>query len=158
MRPFHALRVPHVKPALDRAVKIEHAERFPRGRPKRNNKLCIRRAVAGDMSGERVNVRHALRRVFGNSAAAHAPAARDARAGGLALKRSQGQHVAVQQIESRPIQPLRFVIEVSGGVCKRGHRVCFILQQSRKARNEIVNFHEQQYSIPVSLLYSVFSV
>src|SRR5271156_3245310 len=113
--PLEAAGIVLIEAVRARAVDIEDAEERPAAN-ERHHDFRARVGVAGDVAGERMHIRHDYRLAARGGRAAYAALQGDAHARHFALKRSEHQLAASQEIKSRPVELGQRVVNEGRGI------------------------------------------
>ena len=105
-----------------RAVQVQHPHNSAL-HTDGNHDLRIGGTVAGDVSGELVDIPHELGLALGHGGSAYAPTHRNLNAGRLALEGAQHQNILFQQIKPRPVEAVQGVVQQCRGICQVGDTV-----------------------------------
>ena len=161
---YEALFILLCEAVRHRAVDVQHT---PKGLPmhQRQDDLGIGRAVAGNMTGEFMDVSHPHRPALPGRRAAHAPAHGDPDTGRLALEGAQDQLVAHPFIKAHPVNLRQHLPKEGGGIGKIADLIGHILHQSGKRpaqlriiyAHRIASFHFSLFSSYNSFLFSATS-
>lgn len=130
-QPLAPYSVDFIEPRENRAVEVKHAH-HPAVLDQRHDQLGARVRIAGDVPGKLVDIRDQHRLAARRCRTAHAPADRDAQAGGLPLERPQHQLVSLAPIKPGPAELGQLVIDQRRHVGGVGDPVGFAFEQGHQ--------------------------
>ena len=133
---FEPYLIFNVESPRNRTVEIEYADQRI-VQHQRYDQLRTRCGIAGDVTGEVVDIGDALRLSATCGCAAHALVEWNAHAGGQALEGTDDQFGAIEKIETGPVQIRQRVIDQRGQIRCVGDAIVFASEQRPGLRGEL---------------------